>query len=65
MPLFVLERFLGPLPMIVPHYWANCAFDDLLIRGLGVADIALDLGVLFGFCLLFFAIGLWRFDFER
>ncbi len=64
-PLFLLERFLGPVPMIVPHYWANRAFDDLLIRGLGTADIALDLVVLFGFCLLFFAIGLWRFDFER
>jgi len=63
-PLFILERFLGPIPMIVPHYWANRAFDDLLIRGLGPADIALDLGVLLGFSLLFFAIGLWRFDFE-
>jgi len=64
-PLFILERFLGPIPMIVPHYWANRAFDDLLIRGLGVGNIALDLGALFGFCLLFFVIGLWRFDFER
>jgi ABC-2 type transport system permease protein len=64
-PLFILDRFLGPIPMIVPHYWANRAFDDLLIRGLGPADIALDMGVLLGFCLLFFVIGLWRFDFER
>jgi len=64
-PLFVLERFLGPVPMIVPHYWANRAFDDLLIRGLGLGDIALDLAVLLGFSLLFFTIGLWRFDFER
>jgi ABC-2 type transport system permease protein len=64
-PLFVLERFLGPIPMIVPHYWANRALEDLLIRGLGMAQVSLDLGVLFGFSLLFFAIGLWRFDFER
>jgi len=64
-PLFVLERFLGPVPMVVPHYWANRAFDDLLIRGLGLGDVALDLAVLIGFSLLFFAIGLWRFDFER
>ncbi len=64
-PLFVLERFLGSIPMIVPHYWANRALDDLLIRGLGMADVALDVGVLLGFSLLFFAIGLWRFDFER
>ncbi len=64
-PLFILARVLGPIPMIVPHYWANRAFDDLLIRGLGTAGVAMDVGVLFGFSLLFFAIGLWRFDFER
>lgn len=64
-PLFILDRFLGPIPMIVPHYWANRAFDDLLIRGLGAANIALDLGVLLAFSLLFFVIGLWRFDFEH
>jgi hypothetical protein len=39
--------------------------DDLLIRGLGMSNVALDLGVLLGFSLLFFVIGLWRFDFER
>lgn len=64
-PLFILERFLGPIPMIVPHYWANRALDDLLIRRLSLGDISLDLAVLLGFSLLFFAIGLWRFDFER
>lgn len=64
-PLFILDRFLGPIPMIVPHYWANRAFDDLLIRGLGMANIALDLGVLLAFSLLFFVVGLWRFDFEH
>jgi len=64
-PLFILERFLGPIPMIVPHYWANRALDNLLIRGLSLADISLDLVVLLGFSLLFFVIGLWRFDFER
>ncbi len=65
LPLFILERFLGPIPMIVPHYWANRAFDDLLIRGLGIASVGLDVAVLFGFTLLFFAIGLWRFSFEK
>jgi ABC-type multidrug transport system permease subunit len=64
-PLFVLERFLGPIPMIVPHYWANKALDDLFIRGLGLADIYLSLVMLGIFTVIFFAIGLWRFDFER
>jgi ABC-2 type transport system permease protein len=63
-PLYFLENFLGPLPRIVPHYWANRAFNDLMIRGLGLADVAVELAVLFGFTGLFFALGLWWFDFD-
>ncbi len=63
-PAFLLDRYLGPLPKIVPQYWANRAFDDLLLRGLGLQDVALELAVLLGFAILFFVIGLWRFDFE-
>jgi ABC-2 type transport system permease protein len=63
-PAFLLDRYLGPLPKIVPQYWANRAFDDLLIRGLGLHDVALELAVLLGFSIFFFVIGLWRFDFE-
>ena len=63
-PLFFLENFLGPLPKIVPHYWANRAFTDLMVRGLGLADVALEMAVLLGFTVLFFAIGLWRFEFR-
>ena len=63
-PAFLLDRYLGPLPKLVPQYWANRAFDDLLIRGLGLQDVALELAVLLGFTILFFVIGLWRFDFE-
>lgn len=63
-PAFLLDRYLGPLPKIVPQYWANRAFDDLLIRGLGLQEVALELAVLLGFTILFFVIGVWRFDFE-
>jgi ABC-2 type transport system permease protein len=63
-PLFFLENFLGPLPKIVPHYWANRAFNDLMIRGLGLADVAVEMAVLLGFTGLFFIVGLWRFDYD-
>ena len=63
-PLFILEQFLGTLPRVVPHYWANRAFENLLIRGLGFASVTGELGALLGFTALFFAIGLWRFNFD-
>jgi len=63
-PLFLLEQFLGPVPMLVSHYWANRALVDLMVRGLGIADVALALAVLAGFSALFFGIGLWRFDYN-
>jgi ABC-2 type transport system permease protein len=64
MPLFFLEQFLGPLPRIVPHYWANHALTNLMTRGLGLADVGTDIAALLGFTALFFAVGLWRFDFD-
>ena len=63
-PLFILERMLGPVPMVVPHYWANRALVDLMLRGLGLADVTVEMAVLLGFTVLFFAIGLWRFEFD-
>lgn len=63
-PTFILDRILGPLPRIAPHYWANRALDDLMLRSLPLVDILPELGVLLGFAALFIAIGLWRFDFE-
>lgn len=63
-PLFILEQVLGPLPKVVPHYWANHALTNLMVRGLGLADVAVDMAALLGFTALFFVVGLWRFDFD-
>jgi ABC-2 type transport system permease protein len=63
-PLFALEAYLGPLPKVVPHYWANRALDNLMLRGLTLAGVGTELLVLLGFTVLFFAIGLWRFEFD-
>jgi ABC-2 type transport system permease protein len=63
-PLFILERILGPIPMVVPHYWANRALVDLMVRGRGLADVMVEIAVLLGFTVLFFAIGVWRFKFD-
>ncbi len=63
-PLFLLERFLGPLPRIVPQYWANRGFENLLIRGLGLEAVVPQILALLLFAAEFFLIGLWRFDYE-
>jgi ABC-2 type transport system permease protein len=63
-PLFFLESFLGSIPKVIPHYWANRAFDDIFVRSLGIGDITLELFVLLLFSVIFFAIGVWRFEFK-
>ncbi|MBN1261498.1 MAG: ABC transporter permease [Anaerolineae bacterium] len=63
-PLFILESVMGPVIKIVPHYWANHAFNNLLARGLTLGDVVTDLLALGVFSLVFFAIGLWKFDFD-
>jgi ABC-2 type transport system permease protein len=63
-PAFVLGDFLNAIGKVVPHYWALQAYNDLTIRGLGVADILPELGVLAAFTVAFFVIGALRFKFD-
>ena len=63
-PTFILDRILGPAPKIAPHYWANRALNDLMLRNLSLTDVLPEMGFLLGFAALFIVIGMWRFDFE-
>ncbi len=63
-PTFILDRFLGPAPKIAPHYWANRALNDLMLRNLTLTDVLPEMAFLLGFAALFILIGLWRFDYE-
>jgi ABC-2 type transport system permease protein len=65
----MLDRIPLPSPFdmvsrLIPHYWANMAFQDLFVRGQGLADIRSSLLALLGFTVAFFAVGLWRFRFD-
>jgi ABC-2 type transport system permease protein len=55
---------LDSIRRVIPHYWANAAFVDLLVRGHGLADIVPSVLPLLGFTVAFFAVGLWRFKFD-
>lgn len=63
-PIFILDQFLGPVVKVIPQYWANRALSSLMLRGLGLADVATEIAMLLGFTVVFFLIGLWRFDFD-
>jgi ABC-2 type transport system permease protein len=63
-PVFILDQFLGPVVKVIPQYWANRALSSLMLRGLGLADVMTEIAALLGFTVVFFLIGLWRFDFD-
>jgi ABC-2 type transport system permease protein len=63
-PTWIMGEFLGSIGKVVPHYWAIQAYTGIMVRGQSLADIGIDLAVLAGFTVLFFAVGLWRFRFE-
>jgi len=63
-PTFFLGDFLGTVGKVTPQYWAVSAYTALFVRGQTLSNIGAELGILAGFTLVFFAIGLWRFKFE-
>lgn len=62
-PSEITPPFMQTLGMFMPTGWAMRGFHDIITRGLGVQDVLLEAGVLFGFGALFLAIGAWRFKF--
>ena len=49
---------------ILPTTWAMQGMLDLGVRGGGLVDILPEAGVLLGFAVIFFSVGVWRFRFE-
>ena len=49
---------------VLPTTWAMQGMLDLGLRGGGLIDILPEAGVLLGFAVIFFSVGVWRFRFE-
>ena len=49
---------------VLPTTWAMQGMLDLVLRGGGLQNILPEVGVLLGFALIFFSVGVWRFRFE-
>jgi len=64
-PLDVMSSpMLTTISKFIPHSYAVRAYKDVLTLGTGFNTVLPALGVLLGFSILFFIIGLWRFDFD-
>lgn len=64
MPTYIMPNFLQTLSRFIPHAWAMQGFQDVLVRGYGLAGILPEAGILLGFAAVFFLIGVWRFRFD-
>ncbi len=56
-PIGQMPGFLRPLSASTPVFWATDAFNTLILRGGGLADILPNLGVLFAVGAVFLGTG--------
>jgi ABC-2 type transport system permease protein len=63
-PLELFPSTVQNVVKILPTTWAMQGMLDLVLRGGGLMDILPEAGVLLGFAVIFFSMGVWRFRFE-
>ncbi len=63
-PIEIVPAWMQSLALALPTGWAMRGFQDIITRGLGLPEVALETVVLAGFAALFLGIGIWRFRFE-
>jgi ABC-2 type transport system permease protein len=63
-PRLLMPEWLRTVGLVSPHAWALDGFQDILVRGYGLAEVLPRAGGLFAFAAAFFVVGVWRFRFE-
>ena len=63
-PLEMFPQTVQNIVKILPTTWAMRGLLDIVLRGQGLTTILPVAGILLGFALLFFSIGIWRFKYE-
>lgn len=63
-PLELFPPAIQNVVKILPTTWAMQGMLDLVLRGGGLRDILPEVGVLLGFAVIFFSVGVWRFRYE-
>ncbi len=63
-PLEMFPQTVQKVVKILPTTWAMRGLLDIVLRGQGLAAILPDAGILFGFAVVFFGVGILRFKYE-
>lgn len=63
-PIELFPQFVREVVKVLPTSWAMQGMLDIVLRGQGLVSILPEAGVLLGFALVFFTIGVIRFRFE-
>ncbi|HEY52475.1 MAG TPA: ABC-2 transporter permease [Caldilineae bacterium] len=63
-PSFVMPDFVQTLAHFTPHGWAMQGFQNVLVRGYGLAGVWPEVAALMSFAAAFFLVGVWRFRFD-
>ena len=63
-PIELFPQVARTAARILPTNWAMQGLTDLTTRGQGLIGILPEAGVLLGFAIVFFVVGVWRFRYE-
>ncbi len=63
-PLELFPPAMQKIVHVLPTTWAMQALTDLTMRGEGLLAVLPDIGVLLGFAVVFFVVGVKRFRYE-
>ncbi len=63
-PLEVTPPIYQTVVKVLPTTWAMIGFNDVIVRGQNLVGVLPEAGILLGFALVFFVVGIWRFRYE-
>ena len=63
-PLELFPQAARTAANLLPTAWAMQGLNNLMLRGGGLAEVLPQTGVLLGFAVVFFGLGVWRFRYE-
>jgi ABC-2 type transport system permease protein len=63
-PIEIVPDFMQKIALWLPTGWAMRGFQDIIVRGFGLAQVLPEAGMLVLFGVVFLTIGVWRFKYE-